>query len=302
MIRRIKEVIASSLQSTSAFEKIASSHASGIISDDCFSDISPCANDFTYIDGGQNVLYVSPSLAIQFIRIACVKQKDVTLHEYIVLCHLRDSKYNVEYLPITHHITLPSFFVLQSDSYVTQSSLPITRVLGLSRRLAEIHIANSISDSVIDGSLQTFHPLETIKSHVVGVSKTISYVTTSGRTLTYALSSYRKGSWVAIGLLEQQYSVGFCSLHSKSQHVVKVETYLELQEIVNKLASDATDPTSLGYPYGLVKADMLARISETEREYWKTKLFMQFDSLTQEQLSMMAQSIDFHTVLDSMRF
>ena len=68
----------------------------------------------------------------------------------------------------------------------------------------------------------------------------------------------------------------FAKLHEKSRHAFRIEVYNRQNEKIPELAAELSENskeiTFPGYPYGLIIADKMARISEKETEYIKAKI------------------------------
>jgi len=70
-------------------------------------------------------------------------------------------------------------------------------------------------------------------------------------------------------------------LHKRSEHVLRFEIFkdqdlIDYGKIVSLISNNAKDITLPGYPYGLIKADRFARVSEHEREFLHTQLSAKF--------------------------
>ncbi len=106
-------------------------------------------------------------------------------------------------------------------------------------------------------------------------------------------------------------------LHKKSSHCFKIEVMLpntiqsiepspssemqQLTSLLGSLAENAKDSVFLGYPYGFIEADQLARVSNQEKEYQKTKLLSALGKKIPEIYDYLATK-DAHAILDRLRY
>ncbi|RMF05446.1 DNA double-strand break repair nuclease NurA [Candidatus Woesearchaeota archaeon] len=94
----------------------------------------------------------------------------------------------------------------------------------------------------------------------------------------------------------------FVKLHPKSRFVFKLQIPAENSEsadlIAGWLSRVSKDPVFLGYPYGLIMADRIARVSNREAEYEKTRLKAKLGREWRDVEDALAMP-DAHSVLDS---
>lgn len=206
-------------------------------------------------------------------------------------------------------------------------------VCSLMRRCAELYAASvlmhelSSGDVVIlDGSLscmctQEEEVLQQLLSHadastisVVALSKTSETVTTDGNSFASVLQqqcSLPRWMYTPAGKFSFTPSLGkgivsFVKLHERSQHIFRLDTLEKLsidqrKQTAEILASNATDPVFYGYPYGLIKADVFARIGNDEKEYLLTK-FLVHAGKHAEKLRQLMHATNAHGILDKIRY
>ncbi|MFW9771278.1 MAG: hypothetical protein ACFFEO_03800, partial [Candidatus Thorarchaeota archaeon] len=76
----------------------------------------------------------------------------------------------------------------------------------------------------------------------------------------------------------------------------------EREIIISNIANNANDPAFLGYPYGFIKVDQLARISKREVESEKIQLLVEFDKdIFNKHIVSRLRSIDAHDILNKIR-
>jgi hypothetical protein len=151
---------------------------------------------------------------------------------------------------------------------------------------------------VRDGSLQTFVTNESkyarkaynmaLRKNVIfsGLSKTSSLFTTTGYPLLASISELAESaplkdeSWyyhpiVKITHPDHRAEMFAVKLHPTSRYVFRYEilrdqaqkmSLKEVNSIIGTLSANSCDICFPGYPYGLIKADSLARISSRERD------------------------------------
>ncbi len=174
------------------------------------------------------------------------------------------------------------------------------------RRFAELRLAKVVSDEktadiiVLDGNLQGTLTNENrylselyescLHNNAVlsALSKTTSLFTDNGNLLSVVLDNIgRLPLWfyypiVEISNINHKAEMFFVKFHNKSKHIFKFEIFniqkTKAEETINALASNCIDPIFIGYPYGLVEADRIARVGNQEKEMLKTMLLVKLKS------------------------
>ncbi|MFW6014106.1 MAG: DNA double-strand break repair nuclease NurA [Candidatus Nanoarchaeia archaeon] len=218
------------------------------------------------------------------------------------------------------------------DSTLTgsQERFPISKMIDITRRFLELQLAKKaaleIKDKgivVLDGSLRAFYPGECrvleelykcgVSNNVLitALSKTSSMITTKGDTLNAALnrcSQMREWFYYPAYINEDvnyNADVYFVKFHEKSEYIFTVDIYKEqgndadIQKVLGFFAYYSKDACFPGYPYGLIKADNLARVSNKETDALLTRLSA-FDTGLFELLKPYMNSTNAHSVLDNM--
>ena len=72
----------------------------------------------------------------------------------------------------------------------------------------------------------------------------------------------------------------------------------DINKICSLLSLNAKDPVFIGYPYGLVEADKLARISNQEADLLKTQLMVSFGK-DWKKVKNSLNSMNAHQILDN---
>lgn len=189
---------------------------------------------------------------------------------------------------------------------------------------------------VLDGSLAAKHAqeremMEGLMSDasarnipVIGLSKTSDLLTKKGSSVMGLLKHHGPAcAWVyhpvlsypvlspdSSGSSSSQIEMCFARLHPLASHVVRIDVAGHrissalpaiLPLIIGTLADYSQDPVFFGYPYGLVDADQLARISKAEQQYLQTRLKAAFGA-GWKVAERWVSGKDAHGVLDAIRF
>lgn len=220
--------------------------------------------------------------------------------------------------------------------------MPIENHGGIAMRFAEWtyakhFILNELSNEDIfirDGSLQTGYPdeIELAKSvystglkknvYITGLSKSCRlYLKKSGGSLNSYVNSignskYPKINWyyyptMKLTKVDNQADLLFVRLNKDSPYSFRFDIYIEQsntlnkqkrEDIISNIANNSNDPLFLGYPYGLIKADQLARISKKEIESYKIQLLAEFDKEIYNKFILpRLWSVDAHDILNKIR-
>lgn len=204
----------------------------------------------------------------------------------------------------------------------------ITRFASMMLRFSELGFAEEMAKKtsksimVIDGSLQTTYTredkvmdrlTETCKGKdvlLIGFPKTTSMLTESGQDITYSLRSLEgkmKGKMWYYGPVlnyhDETFSADiiYAKLHRSARRLFRIEISnrfenVDRNKVLGELATNSADPVFLGYPYGLIKADAIARVANDERRQLRARIMNHIP------IEEMESSSDSHSVLDSIRF
>ena len=270
-------------------------------------------NHLVFIDGGNAELINTPGLSLQIIRTAAVVMKNnkltkSTKKQFYVLASSNGKK------------TQAKIFGHKDQTF--ESTLKPTKLCELIRRTSELKsAAENLGKAtvVLDGTLEARtstekNRLEELKlkatakkSKVVAIAKTTTLLTNSGKAFATLLMNNKNGSWHYHPLvkIESNYhpaEMFFVKLHEASKHAFRAEVFKEQENqittITEELKSNSKDITFPGYPYGLILADKLARISNAEAELLKLKMFAaagnKWKNIKKDQTAS-----DAHQILDS---
>jgi hypothetical protein len=212
---------------------------------------------------------------------------------------------------------------------------------GIAMRFAEWTYANHFIESELnngdifirDGSLQTGYMGEIeyanelfttgLKKNVIitGLSKSCRLITKNGNSLIalidyHAKKKFPKESWyyhpiLKITKADNQADIYFVKFNKLSTRPFRFDIYLKQAKtldqkkteiILSNLVNNSNDLSFIGYPYGLIKVDQMARISKRELESEKIQLLVEFDKEIYEQFILpRLQSVDAHDILNKIR-
>ena len=105
--------------------------------------------------------------------------------------------------------------------------------------------------------------------------------------------------------------VYFVKLHKYARSPFRFDIYLEQSQnlapqereiIISNIALNSNDLTFPGYPYGLIKADQVSRISKRELEPQKIQLLAEFDPIIfNKYIIPRIRAVDAHDLLNKIR-
>lgn len=290
------------------------------ISKNNFSDISESQSDksFCFIDGGNAELINSNNISLQLARVgACVyknnERTEFTKEDYHILVTFKNKKFIAKTIP--EKISLE--FSIEDESLREGKSLgKISKIGGFIRRILELDLAYRMFDKsdymVLDGSLEEKFTYEneylkklfSKNKPLIGFCKTNSMITLDGFSVSAHLMGLKDNAWIYHPIVKIDQSVFnadifIAKLHEKSNYAFRVDIHnCDAKEFFENLMPNCKDAIFPGYPYGLVEVDRLARISNHEKEYEKTKLIIKLGK-DWEKIKKMMTSQDAHGILDN---
>lgn len=201
---------------------------------------------------------------------------------------------------------------------------------GVVRRFSELGLAAELASGlsegdaiVIDGTLEATYPGERDVLENAGkaaserevmltaLAKRCSLLTQEGGPLLRAIGSLAKGTatWqceFAKGTTAEHNARLFAlRLHPRARHLFRLDIHentfdeSRFNALLAGLALHSREATFPGYPYGLIEADKMARVSNRQKSYHKSLLEARLGKRWQE-LSEAMRSLDAHDILDSM--
>ncbi len=279
-----------------------------------------------FVDGGNCEIISAPGMSLQLIRNAAVVMKGNRMvtsrkREFYVLAATEEK----EGRPI---ITAKIYSGEEAETAEEKASAGAAAFCESLRKASEIKFAIEMTDGieknsivVLDGTLEAVNEME--KRHfdelyyrterkgvaVAALAKTTSLMTDKGSSFA-AMLNWRgpEKEWYYHPVVEinsdyHNAEMLFAKLHEKSNYVFRTEVFKRqkdrIPEAAAELKENSRELTFPGYPYGLIMADRLARVSEREADYLKAKMFAAAGSKWKNLRKAMA-AVDAHDILDRM--
>ncbi len=291
-----------------------------------------------FIDGGNAEIIGSANFSLNLIRACYVvynNNKRIGIKKFEVLAFIQavnqsnEIHYRASFFRTNNAVELEqvSFSSLDNTLMRGVSRADIRNVADAIRRFAELKLAKQVSDKkiadviVLDGNLQaTFTNENSYLSELydsctenntilTAISKTSSLFTENGNLLGVLLDNISNiPAWLYYPIVEisnhnHKADMFFVKFHEKSRHVFRFEIFnaqkLNAEETINSLASNCADPIFIGYPYGLVEADKIARVSNQEKESLKTIFLVKIKN---KNILKYFSSVNAHEILDRVSF
>ena len=237
----------------------------------------------SFIDGGQAEILTAANFCLSLIRVGSVTFRNLEKinSEKKEFFLLTTAKYQEDDLYYEARI-FGDKLIDESDLNISSNDQSIKTGLGrasiikvtnMARRFAELSLAKQTPADfvVLDGILEpTFkneeRHLNKLSQNVTGLAKSSSLFTTSGNSPVVLLNKIcPSGCWN----YKFDEKTSFVKLHPQAKHIFRFEGS---KEVLPHLIQNCGDALFLGYPYGLLLADKLARVSNQE----KSSLMMRF--------------------------
>lgn len=195
-------------------------------------------------------------------------------------------------------LTISSY---DSSLKVGKERAPITRVAAMARRFSELALAQRISADysahyvILDGTLEaTFtgeeKHLQLLPPTTAALAKTSTLFTISGNNPVVLLNRLAPSGCWRYFVENQAY---FVRLHPQAKHVFRFEGNID---ILPFLVEQSQDAVFLGYPYGLILTDKLARVSNEERNALRMNFLLRKEN---KGIRDYLQATNAHEILDT---
>lgn len=275
---------------------------------------------------------------IEFYTTTILKPMEDGQMAYHILMFPREEKFG-DFLPEDNKIILP---IQEVRRVMGLRNLPeIERFGAVAMRFAEWKYATEMIKQelregdilVRDGSLQTgfkgeillVRHLYTAAMHknvyLTGLSKSCRLLTTKGESLIslidiFGSTKFPDKPWFyhpifQITRADNLADVYFIKLNEHSRSPFRFDIFIEQSQklsqqekgaIISDIASNATDLSFPGYPYGLIKVDQLSRVSNRELEPQKIQLLSEFDpKIYNTYIKPRIRAVDAHDLLNKLR-
>ncbi len=242
-----------------------------------------------FVDGGQAEILRGGNLCLSFIRVFAQvmrgeRKVGVMLSEFYVLTTAVYRKGEIWYEGKIFQekgeklVNEDDLVVCSTDSSIRNGAerAAISVVSSMARRFAELKVASQVDADyvLLDGTLAGTYLNEEkylgmLKGKVGALAKSCALFTTCGNNPVVLLQKISpiQGCW-SYFVEGKSY---FVKLHPKAKHVFRFEGNIEM---LGLLMANSTDALFLGYPYGLIVADKMARVSNVEKDGLKMKLLL----------------------------
>ncbi len=267
------------------------------------SDTSGEHKKITFIDGGQAEIISTGNFCLSYIRVCALtflgkKKSTLIKKEFYLLTTARyldadlcyESKIFGDRLFDEHDLSISS-----ADETIRHGleRAPISMISNMARRFAELSLSKStISDYfILDGSLDVHYRNEEkyLFPKLSALAKSCSLFTTAGNNPAVLLNKLGPFRCWYYSLEKNTF---FVKLHESSRHVFRFEGDIG---VLPFLCTHSSDPTFLGYPYGLMLVDKLARVSNEEKRSLRFKFLL--DKQNKEIIAYLS-TLNAHDILD----
>lgn len=287
----------------------------------------------SFIDGGNQEIISAPNYSVHFIRIANVTYKNnqktsQKIFEFFLLVTLRRNEDKFYYE--AKQINVKEDLQLQPGDLIFEKE-DISLIGDFVRRTAELRAAKLVADKlqpndilVLDGTLRPYNYKEILvfeelfnkaKSNnvvVASLSKSTRTITNNGHSLIYAISSLAnlQPPWYYYPVanfsdIRYPCDLFVVNLNEFSKHTFLLEvsnkTQYDINLLLSSLSQNSKDFVFPGYPYGLIMADKLARVSNKEAEYIRTMMKNRAGAKW-EDIQKQINIIHSHDILDKIEF
>lgn len=282
-----------------------------------------------FIDGGNAEIISAPNFSLQFVRVYASifknnKKIKNQLHEFYATATTTKKNGKIKYETKTFNtkFEIQHEFEINDETIAagTHNATP-AKIAETTRKFAELKTATQIiqqlnqDDLVIcDGELfphatfeqkyfeELFSAAKNKNVAICGFSKTTTLLTDAGNPATTTLNKLsaeiKKPAWTYFPPQQKEIKTGFLKLSPLTKYAFRADIYnaRNINETTSLLRQNAQDPTFLGYPYGLIDADLRSHVSKKEAQLLK----LHFATKTKDKLKTHSASIDSHDVLNTL--
>ena len=280
-----------------------------------------------FVDGGNAEIISAPNFSLQFIRVYASifknnKRIKNELHEFYVIAATatKNGKIIYETKTFNSEFDITHEFEIKDETIAsgTHNASP-AKIAETARKFAELKTAAELTKQlnqgdmmVCDGELfsqttfeqqyldELFSAARNKNITVCGFSKTTTLLTDAGNPATIVLGrlseEIKKPVWAYFPSQQNEIKTGFLKLSPLTKYIFRADIYNSpsIMETASLLYNNSQDPAFIGYPYGLVDADLRSHISKKESQLLK----LHFTTKTKDRLKIYSASIDSHDVLN----
>jgi len=282
-----------------------------------------------FVDGGNSLLFDAPHIAIGIIRTASItffkEKKEINRKESFCVFERNDNKIIATLISDDEAYCneIYEFDTNKKDENFEECLTIIMRTkewdLALNKLTLSKNINNNTSSNntnsqninylFLDGTFDSpdqfmkekkeyfFKKVKELKIPTAGIAKTNTLLLKNS-SYTYAVNKHSSKSVWFYPINEEKYIAKF---HPSSSYIFVLEGINIDESVFGILQSWSKDPAVLGYPYGLIFADQIARITNEEKTILTTKLSVMLKE-DYNKLSHFAKNKDLHLVLDHLQY
>ena len=291
-----------------------------------------------FVDGGNAEIIGSANFSLNLIRVGYLiyqNNKKIIYKKFEIFAFIQAVNENNEicykssFFTSNNSIKMDEILFSSFDHSLMNgiNRVEISSVPNAIRRFTELRLAKIISENnfcdiiVLDGNLQStltnenkylnelYESCTKNKIILAALSKSNSLFTDNGNLLSAVLSSISKlPVWFYYPIAEinnhnHKAEMFFVKLHSNSKHIFRFEIFniqkMMAENVISEITSNCCDPIFFGYPYGLIEADRIARVSNEEREMIKTTILVK---LRNKNVEKYLNASNAHQILDKISF
>ena len=258
-----------------------------------------------FIDGGQAEILAAGNFCLSFIRVyAQVFSNNQKMSSYKNEFYLftkaeylnNELYYKSKIYSENKIINEDDLTISSMDSSIRtgQERAPISKITNMARRFAELSLAKQVATDfvILDGTLETTYKNEEnyLQGNFSALAKSSTLFTTLGNSPVVLLKKIGPlGCW--------NYQVdeltSFVKLHPHAKYVFRFEGN---KEVLPYLIQNSKDALFLGYPYGLLHVDRMARVSNMEKQSLMMRFLLKAEN---KEISDYLQTLNAHSILDS---
>lgn len=294
-----------------------------------FSRLQDTTTDIVgFIDGGQQILFESSSFLIGMVRVAVSswrgsKRYAMKVKEFIVFLQADETGYTSKCYDM-YGVPVQPFKTMDINTIDHLDADDGESAISMLRRFSELLLAADIAGQVdvicIDGSLRCFSGIEdhimnlllerAAKRGVIvsGLQKSTSMMADNSSTIQSLEPSHDSGAWITSPVcindtMMHPATIHVIKLHKDAAHrfVIDIARGYDPEKTGVSLLATSSDPLFLGYPYGLIDVDRLARIEDSRKEQSRLDI-RKLLAGSNEFLDREILSKNAHEILDSMSF
>lgn len=258
-----------------------------------------------FVDGGVQEIFSKGEQSFYFLRFAYVKFKETKRVEQKVFetfIKINTSfpfkfEFSNELAFFKSGIDISDNDVLINCKNIQDCDIEV--FINRIRRVMELKLSISIAKRmnegeiiVLDGSIYpSDYDIEEIKDlialssnkkiELIGFSKNSLIKSHSGSVLNEEILNFSKqmnlGKWACINVFSQsslKINTSYAYLHPLSDFCFRVDHLSNPIFSLGRLSANSSDGSFLGYPYGLIIVDKLARVKNEEKDYIYSKYFL----------------------------